>query len=97
MKNPDRNSVATLEKLPNIGPAISADLELIGINHPQQLIGKNPFTLHEQLCSVTKTKHDPCVIDVFMAAIHFMEGGEAKPWWKCTVERKNILREKRLT
>jgi hypothetical protein len=35
MKNPDRKTVSKLDKLPNIGPAISGDLELIGINHPK--------------------------------------------------------------
>jgi len=84
MKNPDRKTVSKLDKLPNIGPAISADLELIGITHPKQLIGKNPFKLYD-------TKHDPCVIDVFMAAIKFMESGEAKAWWEFTAKRKEIL------
>ena len=91
MKTPDINTVSKLDELPNIGTAISADLELIGINHPQQLIGKDPFKLHEKLCQITNTKHDPCVIDVFMAAINFMEGGEAKVWWEFTAKRKEVL------
>ena len=91
MKSPDRKTVSKLDKLPNIGPKISADLELIGINHPKQLIGKNPFKLHEKLCQLTNTKHDPCVIDVFMAVIDFMEGGEVKVWWEFTAKRKEIL------
>ena len=33
-------------------------------------------------------KFDPCVIDVFMSAIDFMEGGEPSAWWEFTNERK---------
>lgn len=91
MKNPDRETVSELTELPNIGKAMAADLRLIGIDHPKKLIGKDPFTLHEALCRLTGKKQDPCVIDVFMAAIRFMEGGDALPWWSFTDERKKHL------
>ncbi len=67
---------------------MGADLRLLNIRHPRQLIGKDPLLLYGELCRLTKTRHDPCVIDVFMSAIHFMEGGEARPWWSFTDERK---------
>jgi len=50
MKNPNRETVLRLEALPNLGKSISADLRLIGISKPQNLIGKNPFDLYNQLC-----------------------------------------------
>jgi len=90
MKKPDRGTVSQLEDLPNIGKAIGADLRLIGINHPQQLVGKKPFELYATLCSITKKRHDPCVIDVFMAVVSFMEGGEPLPWWSFTDARKKL-------
>jgi hypothetical protein len=31
------------------------------------------------------------VIDVFIAAVRFMAGEPAKPWWKYTPERKRTL------
>ncbi len=40
MKNPDRKTVSKLEELPNIGKAIAGDLRLVGIQRPQELIGK---------------------------------------------------------
>ncbi len=89
MKNPDRDKVSRLDALPNIGKAIAADLLMIGIDHPKQLIGRDPFRMYDKLCSMTEQKHDPCVIDVFMSAVYFMEGGEPKPWWSFTQERKN--------
>jgi hypothetical protein len=70
---------------------IKADLRLIGIDHPQKLIGKDPFDLYESLCAKTGIRHDPCVIDVFMAAVDFMGGGEPSPWWAFTGKRKSIL------
>lgn len=91
MKNPDREAVAELEDLPNIGPAIAADLKLIGIHHPGELKGKDPYQLYASLCRKTGTRHDPCVLDVFLAAVDFMEGGKALPWWKFTLERKKHL------
>jgi len=91
MKNPDRATVAKLEELPNIGRAMADDLRLIGIDHPNKLIGKNPIDLHRELCRITGTRHDPCVIDVFMSVIHFMEGGESRPWWSFTEERKKQI------
>lgn len=94
MKNPNRETVSKLDKLPNIGKVMAADLLLIGIEHPQELIGKDPFKLYDVLCKMTKSQHDPCVIDVFMSAVDFMEGGEPRPWWSFTPERKKILQNR---
>jgi len=91
MKNPDRKTVSNLQDLPNIGKAIAKDLQVIGIEHPQQLSGKNPFNLYEILCKITGKNHDPCVIDVFMSVVDFMEGGEPKFWWEFTQKRKKKL------
>jgi hypothetical protein len=91
MKSPNRQTVTKLTDLPNIGKAIAGDLSLVGIQKPQDLIGKNAYSLHDQLCRVTGTKHDPCVIDVFLAVIDFMEGGDPVPWWKFTAERKKHM------
>jgi hypothetical protein len=88
MKNPDRKTVSRLEALPNIGRAMAADLRLIGIDHPRALVGKDPFDLYDALCIVSGQKHDPCVIDVFMSVIHFMESGDPQPWWTFTGQRK---------
>lgn len=90
MKNPDRKTVSRLEALPNIGKAMADDLRLIGIDHPKKLIGKDPFKLYEALCKASGARQDPCVLDVFMAAVHFMESGEPLPWWSFTVERKRL-------
>lgn len=77
-----------LQDLPNIGPAIAADLRLIDVATPQDLIGRDPLALYEELCSRTGARHDPCVLDTFMAAVDFMNGAPAKPWWHYTALRK---------
>lgn len=83
-----RDQVRRLQDLPNIGPAMAADLELIGIHTPEQLIGRDAFELYRALCDRTGVRHDPCVIDVFLSIVDFMAGGEPQPWWAFTSERK---------
>ena len=85
------DTVSRLDALPNIGKAMASDLQLIGINHPQELIGMDPFKMYEELCIKTGKRHDPCVIDVFMSVVHFMEGGKPLPWWAFTEKRKKHM------
>ena len=77
-----------LEQLPNIGPSIAADLRLIGIQHPRELSGQDAFQLYRRLCSATGKRHDPCVLDTFMAATDFMGGAAPRAWWDYTAQRK---------
>ncbi|MES2990987.1 MAG: helix-hairpin-helix domain-containing protein [Pseudomonadota bacterium] len=79
---------AALEQLPNIGPSLAADLRSIGIAHPSDLRGRDPFVLYRQLCTTTGQRQDPCVLDTFMAAVDFMNGAAAAPWWRYTPQRK---------
>lgn len=85
-----RAQVSCLEDLPNIGKAMAADLHQLGIHTPAALVGQNPFSMHKALCTITGVQHDPCVIDVFMSVVSFMEGGAALPWWSFTEQRKKI-------
>lgn len=78
----------TLEQLPNVGPAIAADLRSIGIAHPRDLASRDALALYRALCERTGKRQDPCVLDTFVAAIDFMRGADAAPWWRYTAERK---------
>jgi hypothetical protein len=78
----------TLEQIPNIGPALAADLRLVGIKHPRELKQRDPFVLYQALCERTGRRQDPCVLDTFMAATDFMRGAPATPWWHYTAQRK---------
>jgi len=50
--------------------------------------------LYDKLCEKKAQHVDHCVIDVFMSAVDFMEGGEPKSWWEFTGKRKLILNGK---
>lgn len=87
----DRARLRVLTDLPNIGPAMAGDLRLLGIERPEELVGRDPFALYGELCALTGVRHDPCVIDVFIAITRFMHGEEPRPWWAYTAERKRTL------
>lgn len=80
--------------IPNIGSAMEADFRLMGFTVPAELAGRDPYAMYEQLCTLTKCRQDPCVIDVFIAAVRFMEGAKPTPWWHYTEERKKTLQAK---
>lgn len=89
-----RSTLVELTRLPNVGPATAADLRLLGIRSPAELRGRDPYAMHELLCRRTGQRHDPCVIDVFISVVRFMDGAPAKPWWHYTAERKATLARK---
>jgi hypothetical protein len=78
----------SLEQLPNIGPSLAGDLRLLGIQHPSQLEGADAFALYQRLGQLAGKRQDPCVLDTFLAAVDFMRGAPARPWWLYTAQRK---------
>jgi len=87
-----RDRLRLLTDLPNIGKAGAADLRLLGITEPGQLIGRCPVALYDRLCERTGVRHDPCVLDIFMSITRFMAGEPPRPWWAYTGERKRLQR-----
>lgn len=77
-----------LEDIPNVGKSIANDFRSMNINEPRQLIGKDPYALYDRLGVIMGVRNDPCVCDTMIAAVRFMEGSEALPWWHYTAERK---------
>jgi hypothetical protein len=77
-----------LQTIPNVGPAMAGDLLRLGIGCPAELVGQDPEDLYERLCRLDSTRHDPCVRDVFAAAVAYAEGGPAQPWWVYSRQRK---------
>lgn len=86
-----RQDIARLEDIPNVGPAIAADLRQLGITVPADLLGLDPYGMYDDLCCITGQRHDPCLLDTFIAAVRFMAGEPKKPWWKYTTERKRVM------
>jgi hypothetical protein len=85
-----REQTKKLTDLPNICKAGEADLILLGIEKPNDLSGCDPYEMYERLCDITGSRHDPCVIDVFISITRFINGDDPKPWWAYTAERKNV-------
>lgn len=80
--------------IPNIGESIAQDFVLLGFAHPRDLAGQDPYALYDRLCVLTKCRQDPCVADVFIAAVRFMEGSPPNKWWYYTAERKVVFGER---
>lgn len=83
-----RERMHQLTDLPNIGKAMARDLLRLGIRTPEELVGKDPLQLYQQLCRVTGARQDPCVLDTFISITRFMDGEAPQPWWAYTEERK---------
>lgn len=88
MKAKHMNDAEKLLDIPNIGPAMIRDFHLLGISVPEDLKDKDPYKLYKKLWSVTGMRHDPCVLDTYMAAVDFMNGAPARPWFAYTKKRK---------
>ena len=86
-----RKNIQNLQDIPNISRAIEKKLILLGIREPGELIGRDPYNMFDHLCSLTGKGHDPCLLDTFISAVRFMEGGPPKKWWEFTRERKERL------
>ncbi len=76
-----------LETLPSIGPAMAADLHLLGIHSPEELVGQNPQQLYDELCSITGQHQDRCVLYVFRCAVWAAENPDSpdkalRNWWE---------------
>ena len=83
-----RDKLNQLTDLPNIGPSLAADLVLLGISKPKDLVDRDPYEMYRDLSVATKSYQDPCVLDVFISVTRFMRGEDPKPWWEYTAERK---------
>lgn len=83
--------IARLEDIPNVGPSVAGDLRRLGILSPAELLGRDPYAMYDDLCRITGRRHDPCLLDAFIAAVRYMAGEPKKPWWKYTAERKREL------
>jgi hypothetical protein len=85
---PTRQTWLQLQGLPNVGPATAEDLVRLGVRSLGQLAHADPVALYRRLCEMDGARHDPCVRDVFAAAVHAARTGSDTPWWQHSRERK---------
>lgn len=83
-----RQTFAQLQTLPNVGPATAGDLIRLGVASLDDLSRRDPRILYDRLTELDGIPHDPCVLDVFAAAIHCARTGESVPWWRFTQTRQ---------
>jgi len=86
-----RTDVAPLEDIPNVGVSVAGDLRQLGITSPTDLPSRDPYAMYDDLCRITGQRHDPCLLDTFIAAVRYMEGGPKTPWWTFSAKRKKTL------
>jgi hypothetical protein len=81
-----------LEDLISVGPSIRGSFESMGIHTVTQLRRANPKRLYDRLCRMTGTRQDPCVLDVFTAAVAQAKNprlpAEQCQWWYWSRKRK---------
>jgi hypothetical protein len=82
---------ADLEGIPNVAPAVAADLRSLRIGSLNDSARRDTYATYDDLCRTTGVRHDPCVLDTFIAAVRFMAGDPKRPWWMYTAERKREL------
>ena len=80
-----------LEDIPNIGKSIAKDLRSVGIRSPADVKSMEPLQVFGLLRTPMGHRHDPCLLDTFLAATDFMNGGTPQPWWAYTASRKQLL------
>jgi hypothetical protein len=89
---PDANtglmSEQELQALPNIGPAVAGMLMRLGVQRPVDLHGQTADELYGRLCEADGRRHDPCLLDTLVAAVDYVNGAPARPWWYYSRIRK---------
>jgi hypothetical protein len=88
MPKAHENNQNELLALMNVGEATLKDFQLLGINTKTELADADADELYWRLQILTEQKHDPCVWDIFSAAINEAKTGEKQRWWVWTKVRK---------
>ena len=78
--------------LVSVGPKIAEDFEKLGVRSVPHLARQDPDRMYEKLCSLTGQRQDPCVLDVFCAAVAQARDprlpAEQCQWWYWSRKRK---------
>jgi hypothetical protein len=85
---PSAAARSDLTAIPNVGPAIARKLRALDIASADDLRGRDAGALFERLCAQDGRRHDPCLLDTFVAAVDYANGAPARPWWEYSRERK---------
>jgi hypothetical protein len=71
--------------IPGVGPSLARDLDMLGIKAVPDLAQRDPQQLYDELCRLTQSKQDRCVLYVFRCAVYFAANARHDPdklkWW----------------
>lgn len=74
-----------LQHIPGVGSSISQDLMELGFSNVQELTGKNPQKMYDDLIALRGEHQDRCILYVFRCAVYFAENTKHDPellkWW----------------
>lgn len=84
-----------IRDLISVGPAMCRDFELLGIRTVAKLAEQDPQKLYDRLCRKTGQRQDPCVLDVFSAAVAQarnpkLPAEQCQWWWWSRVRKANV-------
>jgi hypothetical protein len=86
-----------LKDLISVGPAMLHDFELLGVHSVAELAKQSPQRMYARLNRVSGQRHDPCVLDVFRAAVAQARNprlrAEQCQWWYWSRRRKQTTKE----
>jgi hypothetical protein len=81
-----------LHDLISVGPAMLRDFDQLGIRSVPQLAKQDPQKMYARLNRLTGQRQDPCVLDVFQAAVAQARNprlpAEKCQWWYWSRKRK---------
>lgn len=71
--------------IPGIGPAMVKDLHQLGVFEVTDLKGRDPEQMYQQICDISGTRLDPCVLYTYRCAVYFAKTKNPDPellkWW----------------
>jgi len=80
------------QDLVSVGPKMQRDFEMLGIRSVPQLARQDPRRMYEKMCGLTGQRQDPCVLDVYCAAVAQARNPrlpeEQRQWWYWSRLRK---------
>lgn len=81
-----KTTLAEFRTIPGVGKSIAEDFWNLGFRAVDELVGKDPEELYQQLCSQMDCHVDRCMLYVFRCAVYFATEKDPKPellkWWK---------------